>query len=123
MATILIVEDDERICEMIATFLRMNEFQCELAFTARDGVAKAETQHIDLIVLDIMLPDINGLDVCEVFREFTDAPIIFMSANRMYRSRLMDVPRCGSNFVEKPLNLMSLKQTIMGLLPPAVGSV
>ncbi len=110
--SILIVEDDERIADMIALFLEQHGYAAKAVYTATDALESLPEAAPALILLDIMLPDINGLDACPMIRERTDAPIIFMSANLNYRHTLQGLRACGERFVGKPLNIRHLAALI-----------
>ncbi|MFP4322223.1 MAG: response regulator transcription factor [Anaerolineales bacterium] len=110
--TILVIEDDERIADMIAMFLGQRDYDAYAAYTATDALHYLDTQAPALILLDIMLPDINGLDACPLIRERTNAPIIFMSANLSYKRTLENLTACGQQFVGKPLNILHLAHLI-----------
>lgn len=76
---ILVVDDDRKIVKMIKDFLEMEKYQVLTAYDGETAIKKVE-QNPDLILLDINLPGIDGLEVCEKIRDILDCPILFLTA-------------------------------------------
>jgi DNA-binding response OmpR family regulator len=79
-AKILVVDDDMALAKTIEHILRDAQFQPLLAFTAEDGLALAEVAHPDLALLDVMVPNMGGWELCRQLRETSDMPILFLTA-------------------------------------------
>src|SRR5699024_6549666 len=77
---ILIVDDETNILEIVEAYLITHNYQVFRSMDAEEALRKAETIVPDLIVLDLMLPDISGLEVCQKIREFSNVPIIMLTA-------------------------------------------
>lgn len=84
---ILVVDDDRSIIKMIKDFLEMEEYHVDTALNGEDALRKAET-HPDLIILDINLPSMNGIEVCKKIRDFVDCPILFLTARIEERDKI-----------------------------------
>lgn len=86
MERILIIEDEEKIARFIEWELKYEGYEVEKAFNGRDGLEIAKTQPFDLILLDIMLPGINGMEVLRRIRQFFDIPIIMLTARDAFKA-------------------------------------
>lgn len=114
MATILIVDDDSMVCEMLGTFVRvLGHEPCEVG-TGSEARAAALDRLPDVILLDIMLPDFSGLDLCRELRGTSatrDVPIIIISA-RTPPSTEEAFAAGASAYLTKPVGLASLRATL-----------
>lgn len=77
---ILIVEDERQIARFLELELQHEGYGTETAYDGRDGLKAVEQKEPDLVLLDIMLPGINGMEVCRRIRQFSDVPIIMLTA-------------------------------------------
>ena len=77
---ILIVDDDENIAELISLYMTKECFETQIVYDGESALQAADTFAPDLILLDLMLPKMNGLEVCQQIREFSDVPIIMLTA-------------------------------------------
>jgi len=84
---VLLIEDDDELRELLARYLASQGFSVREAANGRDGLALALGQDCDIVVLDIMLPDINGLDVLRQLRGKTHLPVILLTARGDERNR------------------------------------
>jgi two-component system OmpR family response regulator len=116
-AHILVVDDETAITELLATALRYMGYQVTVAangFAALDAAASAAP---DLVVLDVMLPDIDGFEVCRRLRAARDfVPVIFLSARDSEDDRVTGFIRGGDDYVTKPFSLEELTLRISALL-------
>ena len=94
---ILVVDDDRSIVKMIKDFLEMEEYHVDTALNGEDALRKAET-HPDLIILDINLPSINGIEVCKKIRDFVDCPILFLTARIEEQDKITGLTVVGSGY-------------------------
>ena len=88
MNKIAIIEDDIDICNMIAKFLENNKYIVHYALNGAEGIELCKSLVPDLIILDIMLPKLNGNDVLQRLRKFTNAPVIVVSAKTMVQTKI-----------------------------------
>ena len=77
---ILVIEDDQSIAELIRDYLEINKMEAELAMDGPSGLEKALAADYDLIVLDLMLPGMDGFELCRRLRAHTQKPILILSA-------------------------------------------
>jgi two-component system KDP operon response regulator KdpE len=101
-AEILIVEDDSQIRRFLRATFTAEEYRFHEAVTAEDGVVQAAARHPDLIVLDLGLPDRDGLEVIRKVREWTQTPIIVLSARGQEKDKVDALDAGADDFVSKP---------------------
>lgn len=102
---ILIVDDDASIINMMNVMLQKEQFQeIYQAMSASDAIEKAKEIQPDLIILDIMLPDSDGYEVCKEIREFSMAPVIFLSAKNEETDKLVSFAVGGDEYLTKPFS-------------------
>ena len=80
MSKILIVEDEEAIADLEKDYLELSGFEVEIANRGDLGLTKALNEEFDLIILDLMLPEVDGFDICRQVRQVKNTPIIMVSA-------------------------------------------
>lgn len=101
---ILIIEDDLDICLIEETYLQASMFQTT---TLNDGLnieKVLQKDHFDLVLLDIMLPGINGYDLCLKIRQYTDIPIIMVTAKNQLLDKITGLNTGGDDFISKPFD-------------------
>ncbi|MEK3889482.1 response regulator transcription factor [Bacillus sp. FSL K6-3431] len=104
-AHILIVDDEKAILQMLTTILRREAFKhIDTACTAEDGLTLCKTKRYDLILLDVMLPNRSGFDICPHIRETTDAPIFFLTARSTDLDKLSGFALGADDYITKPFN-------------------
>ena len=116
---ILIVEDDRDIVEMITYNLRADGYEVLSAFTGKDGITLARRERPDLIILDIMLPVMDGFEVCRVLKS-TEAtacvPIIILSAKSQETDKIVGLELGADDYVTKPFSPRELIARIKAVL-------
>jgi DNA-binding response OmpR family regulator len=113
---ILVIEDDKDIAELIEAFLINEEYCVYKAFNGNDGLMLLEKQQIDLIVLDIMLPGMDGLEVCRRVRKTLNIPIIMLSAKAQDMDKILGLGIGADDYMVKPFNPMELVARIKSQL-------
>lgn len=112
---ILIVDDERDIVETIQFMLESEGFECLLAYDGEDALLKARTENPDLILLDIMLPKINGYQVCRLLKfdeKYKDIPIIMLTAKAQDADKLMGKETGADEYVCKPFVMDELVRMI-----------
>ena len=113
---ILIVDDDPDIRNILNLLLR-REYDTAEAANGRDAVAYMQShRETDLIILDVMMPGIDGIETCEKIREFSNAPILFLTAKSAERDRLAAYQSGGDDFLSKPFSQPELLAKVKSLL-------
>lgn len=106
---VLVVDDEPSIVDAVATCLRYEGFQVEEAVTGRAALAKAQDSPPDLIVLDVMLPDLDGIEVTRRLRaDGIHAPILFLTAKDSVEDRVTGLTVGGDDYVTKPFALAEI---------------
>jgi DNA-binding response OmpR family regulator len=117
MTTILLVEDDERISEPLLRVLGTEGFQTVHAETGQGGLNHVSSDHPDLVLLDLTLPDIDGLDVCRKIREeLPELPIIMLTARAEEMDVIVGLGAGADDYVPKPFRLAELVARIKARL-------
>ncbi len=102
---VLLVDDEVEILDLLETVLRKEGFQqIDKAVSGQEAIALSRKQNHDVIVLDIMLPDMDGYQVCQEIRKVTFAPIIFLSAKSDEIDKLLGLGIGGDDYVTKPFS-------------------
>lgn len=110
MPKILIVEDDPQITKILKLNLKLSGFDTDNAMTFQDSWTKITTEHYDLILMDIGLPDGSGLDLCQKVRESgNDVPIVFLSALTDEATVVKGIKNGADDYLRKPFGLEELK--------------
>ena len=115
-ASLLVVDDDGEILSLVAKFLRSNGFRVH---TARNGVEMTEAlkrAHVDLIVLDLMLPGTNGLDLCRNLRRTSAIPVVMLTAKGDDIDRIIGLEVGADDYLPKPFNPRELLARINAVL-------
>ncbi len=114
---ILFVEDEENIREVVKLNLEMENFEVVEARNGKDALKYFREQHFDLLVLDVMLPEIDGFQICEQVRLTNmDVPIIFLTAKDTPLDRIAGLRRGADDYLTKPFNLEELLLRISNLI-------
>jgi two-component system alkaline phosphatase synthesis response regulator PhoP len=113
---ILVVDDNARTQDAIALYLRHAGYEVLAAATGPDALAAAAAQSPDLIVLDLMLPGLSGLDVCRALRDRTDVPIIMVTARATEDDKLAGLRSGADDYVTKPFSPRELVARVATVL-------
>ena len=113
---ILIVDDDENIAELISLYLIKECFATEIAYTGRDAISLTTTFNPDLILLDIMLPDIDGYEICTEIRKTRQTPIIMLSAKGEVFDKVLGLKLGADDYMIKPFDSNELVARVKAVL-------
>ena len=113
---ILVVDDEKLLVKGIRFNLENDGYEVITAHNGKEAVALAKTELPDLIVLDIMMPVMDGLTACRQIREFADIPIIMLTAKVEDMDKLMGFEQGADDYMTKPFNILELKARIRALL-------
>jgi two-component system, OmpR family, KDP operon response regulator KdpE len=105
---ILIIDDEPQILRALKTILTARHFQVLMANTGEQGLALAAAQLPDLIILDLSLPDMDGLQVCEQLRQWTRVPIIVLSVRDSERDKVAILDKGADDYLTKPFGIEEL---------------
>lgn len=99
---ILVVDDDKNICELLNLYLKKEGFEVIFAYDGSEAVSKAKAENPNLIVLDVMMPIINGWEACKLIRQFTDVPIIMLTALDTTENKVQGLNIGADDYIVKP---------------------
>lgn len=108
MEKILIIEDEEKIARFIELELKYEGYEVEKALNGRDGLELATTQPFDLILLDIMLPELNGIEVLRRIRKDSDVPILLLTARDAVVDKVAGLDGGADDYITKPFAIEEL---------------
>lgn len=104
MKKILIIEDDSNICELEKDYLEANGFEVSTAANGKEGLEKALEINFNLILLDIMLPGMDGMEVCKRIRDKKDIPILLVSAKKEDLDKITGLGYGADDYIVKPFS-------------------
>ena len=116
MMKILVVDDEDLLVKGIRFNLQNDGYEVITGSNGVDAVNAAQTQAPDLIVLDVMMPEMDGLTACSKIREFSSVPIILLTAKAEDMDKLMGFDNGADDYLTKPFNILELKARIRALL-------
>jgi DNA-binding response OmpR family regulator len=121
MAKILIVEDETTVRETLADNLRAEGFETLAAADGATGLNVAREQSPDLVILDLMLPELDGLSLCRILRRHSDVPIIMLTARGTEMDRIAGLETGADDYVVKPFSMGELLARVRAQLRRAGG--
>ncbi|PWU66626.1 response regulator transcription factor [Gracilibacillus dipsosauri] len=104
MRKILIIEDEESIANLEKDYLELSGFEVDIVSTGDEGLVSAKRVKYELILLDIMLPGIDGFELCQKFRQFVDIPILMVTARKEDIDKIKGFNRGADDYIVKPFN-------------------
>ena len=113
---ILIVDDDENICELLRLYLEKDGFKTFVATDGEQALSEAQKQSPDLILLDIMLPKLDGWQVCREIRKTSDTPIIMLTAKGETFDKILGLELGADDYVSKPFDTKEVIARIKAVL-------
>lgn len=111
MRKILVIDDEIEIVELIKKGFE-EEYEVLTAYNGRDGLQKLEHNQISLVILDIMMPGIDGLEVCNKIRLFSNIPIIMVSAKSQEQDKISGLSEGADDYITKPFSVAELKARV-----------
>ena len=113
---VLVVDDEKLLVKGIKFNLENDGYEVAAAYDGEEAVELARTGNFDLIILDIMMPKLSGLDACMQIREFSNVPIIMLTAKGEDMDKLIGFEHGTDDYLTKPFNILELKARIRALL-------
>ena len=104
MSRILIIEDEEAIADLKKDYLELSDFEVEIEHTGNEGLEKALKESFDLVVLDLMLPGMDGFEVCKKIREEKNIPILMVSAKKDDIDKIRGLGLGADDYMTKPFS-------------------
>jgi len=120
---VLVVDDEPSIVDAVSTALRYEGFEVLVAFTGRTGLSTAQAETLDLIVLDVMLPDFSGFDVARRLRaDGVSTPILFLTARDALDDKVSGFEAGADDYVTKPFSLAEIVLRVKAIIQRASGA-
>lgn len=113
---ILVVDDEDLLVKGIRFNLQNDGYEVVTGFNGVEAVEFAKAEKPDLIILDVMMPEMDGLTACAKIREFSDVPIILLTAKTADMDKLMGFDQGADDYLTKPFNILELKARVRALL-------
>lgn len=115
-ATILVVDDDKKTVDLIQLYLEKDGYRVLAAYDGRQALELARQKRPDLVVLDLMLPQVDGLDVCRILRAESKIPIIMLTARTTEEDKLLGLDLGADDYVTKPFSPRELLARVRAVL-------
>ena len=116
MKRVLVVDDEKLIVKGLKFSLEQDDMEVDTAYDGEEAVEKAREKEYDIILLDIMLPKYSGLEVCQMVREFSDVPIIMLTAKGEDMDKILGLEYGADDYITKPFNILEVKARIKAIL-------
>jgi two-component system, OmpR family, response regulator VicR len=116
MQKILIVDDEPILVKGLKYSLEQDGYEIDVAYDGIEALKKQEENKYNLIILDIMLPEIDGLEVCQRIREKSEVPIIMLTAKKEDIDKILGLEHGADDYMTKPFNILELKVRIKAIL-------
>ena len=113
---IIVVDDEELLVKGIRFNLQNDGYEVIPGYNGAEAVELTKTHQPDLVILDIMMPEMDGLTACSKIREFSDVPIILLTAKAEDMDKLMGFEQGADDYLTKPFNILELKARVRALL-------
>ena len=113
---ILVVDDEELLVKGIRFNLQREGYEVITGFNGIEAVQLTKSESPDLVILDVMMPEMDGLTACTKIREFSNVPVIYLTAKADDMDKLMGFDRGADDYLTKPFNILELKARIRALL-------
>ncbi len=121
--TILVVEDDQKISDLLINYLKANQYRGIAAYDGRTALQFTKDESFDAIILDWMLPELNGIQLCQKIRTFSDVPILMLTAKVEEVDRLLGLDTGADDYVCKPFAPREVIARIRALLRRSEGKL
>ncbi|MDO9535665.1 MAG: response regulator transcription factor [Bacillota bacterium] len=119
---IVVIEDEVKIAQMIKDYLEREGFSVFMAENGTKGIERVRQKSPDLIILDLMLPDMSGLEVCRTLNRENNTPIIMLTAKSQETDRIVGLEMGADDYITKPFSLAELTARIRAVLRRAGGN-
>ena len=116
MARGLVVDDEKLIVKGIRFSLEQDGFEVDCAYDGEEAINLAKQKEYDVVLLDVMLPKFDGYEVCQAIREFSDMPIIMLTAKGGDMDKILGLEYGADDYITKPFNILEVKARIKAIM-------
>ena len=113
---VLIVDDEKLIVKGLKFSLEQDNMEVDVAYDGREALEKAMNNQYDIILLDVMLPELNVFEVCQQVRDFSDVPIIMLTAKGDDMDKILGLEYGADDYITKPFNILEVKARIKAIM-------
>lgn len=113
---VLVVDDEKLIVKGIRFSLEQDGMDVDCAYDGEEALAMAQANEYDMILLDIMLPKMDGFEVCQAIREFSDMPIVMLTAKGDDMDKILGLEYGADDYITKPFNILEVKARIKAIM-------
>ena len=118
---VLVVDDEKLIVKGIRFSLEQDGMDVDCAYDGEEALAMARANEYDMILLDIMLPKMDGFEVCQAIREFSDMPIVMLTAKGDDMDKILGLEYGADDYITKPFNILEVKARIKAIMRRTYG--
>ncbi len=118
---VLVVDDEKLIVKGIRFSLEQDDMEVDVAYDGEEAVEKAKEGNYDIILLDLMLPKLDGLQACQQIREFSDVPIVMLTAKGEDMDKILGLEYGADDYITKPFNILEVKARIKAIMRRTAG--
>lgn len=116
MAKILVVDDEKLIVKGIRFSLEHEGWEVDCAYDGEEAINLAKQTEYDVVLLDVMLPKFDGFEVCQAIREFSEMPIIMLTAKGGDMDKILGLEYGAGDYITKPFNILEVKARIKAIM-------
>ena len=113
---VLVVDDEKLIVKGIRFSLEQDDMEVDCAYDGEEAVRMAREKEYDIMLLDLMLPKLDGLQVCQQVREFSDVPIVMLTAKGDDMDKILGLEYGADDYITKPFNILEVKARIKAIM-------
>ena len=113
---VLVVDDEKLIVKGVRFSLEQDDMEVDCAYDGEEALEKIKNNKYDLVLLDVMLPKLTGLEVCQQVREFSDVPIVMLTAKGDDMDKILGLEYGADDYITKPFNILEVKARIKAIM-------
>ena len=113
---VLVVDDEKLIVKGIRFSLEQDGMEVDCAYDGEEALEKAKSTRYDIILLDVMLPKLTGFEVCQQIREFSDTPVVMLTAKGDDMDKILGLEYGADDYITKPFNILEVKARIKAIM-------
>jgi len=112
----LVVDDEKLIVKGIKFSLEHDGYEVDVAYDGSEALKMAKEKEYDIVLLDVMLPEMDGMEVCQAIREFSEMPIIMLTAKGTDMDKILGLEYGADDYITKPFNILEVKARIKAII-------
>lgn len=112
----LVVDDEKLIVKGIKFSLEQDGYEVDVAYDGKEALKMAKEKEYDIVLLDVMLPEMDGMEVCQAIREFSKMPIIMLTAKGTDMDKILGLEYGADDYITKPFNILEVKARIKAII-------